>query len=192
MAGLLQRKAMMQDRGMEGGMQGEMQEGVPEEEPQETQTNAADPQSQTAYDQVVSAAMKVLYDDKMTEQIVAMLKAGADKPEAILAQVVVMIVTELDRKANGQIPKNVIVPASEEIIALVAELAEKSGAFTADPKMIERALAQAMQMFKEHYKSDPGEVESMMQRLGASKEQMPDMGMQGDSQGGMQAGMMGA
>ena len=188
MAGIMQRAMRPQEE--------QAPTEVPAERPaqqqpaQPGQGGAPSPQDQEAYDRLVASSMKILYDDPTHQGILKTLQAGAKNPEQVLAQVVVMIVTELDRKAGGKIPKNIILPAAEEIIAMIAELAAKAGFFQADEKMIQRALAAAVSQFAEHYKAGRGEVESMLQRVGAKREAPPDMMQGAQAQGVMPQGGM--
>ena len=166
---------------LQQNMQAEQEPEMPmEQEPEmqgeqepETKGNAPSPQSQEAYDRVVAAGMKVLYEDPTHAKIMQMLKAGSDSPEQTLAQVVVLIVSQLDAKAGGKIPRNVIIPAASELIALVAELAQKAGFFQVDDKMIQRALAIAMKQFMQKYGGGKQNVQAMMQRMGAKPDMNP-------------------
>ena len=167
MAGLLQQE--MPQEGMRGPQE-EMQGEMPEEPQQRQPASQLDQENK---DRLVAACMKALYDEKMNQNIMQILKAGAKNPEQTLAQVVVMLISAMDQKAGGKIPRNIILPAAEEVMALVGELAQKAGYFQVDDDMLGRALAAAIAQFAKKYGAKQEEVQGMMQQLGAQKDQPP-------------------
>lgn len=141
-------------------MNGVIQQGIqaqepvaPEPEEATAETPEGDdytPEEQDAIDRVVTAAGQVIYkDDKSHGSIMNMLKSGKDDPAQTLAQVTATIILQLDEKAGGNIPEEVILPASLEILTLVAELAEKSGAFTAGEDVQGQAVGGMLQIFQD-------------------------------------------
>lgn len=146
MAGILQKR-MQPDQAPYQNPQEQEPEQTGETEPEsagesepEGQREQASPQEQEAYDRVVAAGMKVMYDKNLHAKIMQMLQAGADNPPQALAQVVALIITQLGAKAKGQIPPGVILPAAEELMALAAEDAQKAGFFKADDELIKQGM----------------------------------------------------
>jgi hypothetical protein len=93
------------------------------------------------YSKVVTAGMKMLYDKKAHKKIVEALKAGAQDPARALASVTKSIMSRISEKAK--IPIKVRAQATNEILGMVAELAEKSGAFPIDEAVL-RETGKAM------------------------------------------------
>ena len=82
------------------------------------------PEEQDAYDKVIMAAMKVLFENEETNNtIIKQLKAGAKTPAKALADVATMLIVQLDQQSGGKIPETVILPASGEILEQVSDLA---------------------------------------------------------------------
>ena len=165
-------------QGMSQAPQAEQSSDASSAPREETQgANSATPEEQQAKDQVVAAGMQILYDKKRSAAILEMLKAGAgdeSRAEQALAQVVVLLIRSLDQKAQGSIPRNIILPAAGELIALVAEFAEKAGLFQADEPLIAKSLARVMDQFAKLYGVKPQEVQAMLEQIGASKDNPPE------------------
>lgn len=84
----------------------------------------ADPKSQDAYDKIVTAGLKILYDDATHQQIVAMLKSEAN-PVDKLVHAVMILIEGINDASKDMMPKQVVPAASLELLMLVAELASK-------------------------------------------------------------------
>ncbi len=89
----------------------------------------ASPQAQAAYDRVVLAGMKILYDPATNPHILAMLRAGQIAPAQTVARVVVLIIEQMDKISKNTMPTEVVLPAASELLMDVGQLAEKAGIF---------------------------------------------------------------
>ncbi len=89
----------------------------------------ANPQEQAAYNRVVLAGMKILYDPATHPGIMAMLHAGQMAPANTVARVVALIIEQMDKISKNTIPTEVVLPASSELLMDVGQLAEKAGIF---------------------------------------------------------------
>ena len=170
---------------MAGLLQQEMPQGEetlePQAEPQPEQDETQEPQQrqpasqqdQDNKDNVVAACMNAFFDEKLNKHFRQILKAGAKNPEQTLAQVVVMLISGMDKKSGGKIPRNIILPAAEDVITLIAKFAQKYGYFQTDDDIRGRALASAIAQFAKKYGVKQQEVQGMMQQLGAQKDQPP-------------------
>lgn len=129
----------------------------------------ATPQEQNAYEKVVLAGMKVLYGKESSAQFVAMLKAGADDPAKALADATSMLIVQLDKKANGAIPEDVILPAAAELLGLTAELAEKARLFTVDEAVKAKAAQQLLLSLGNEYGVEPAELQALIADVGPER-----------------------
>jgi len=121
------------------------------------------PEEQEAYNKVVMAGMKILFENEKTKNgIEKQLKSGADKPAEILAEVAATIILQLDEQSKGQIPETVIIPAATEILEQVRDLADSLNIFPID-KAVENKAAQLMNaILMEQYGTTPEQMNDVM------------------------------
>jgi hypothetical protein len=122
----------------------------------------ADPKAQSAYERVVLAGMKVLYNQKTHGAVMNALKSG--KPADALANVVVMIVLGLYKESGGKMPKLVIIPAAAELMMLAAELAEKAGLFKADRSVITSAMMKVIPRIAQEFGATKQDIDAFLKR----------------------------
>lgn len=82
--------------------------------------------TQQDYDKVVAAGAKAVYEPKVMDAILKMIKS-AQSPAQGLLQATALIMRQLDEISKKTIPGAVKVPASKEIMGLIAEVAQKHG-----------------------------------------------------------------
>lgn len=124
----------------------------------------ATPQEQDAYERVVMAGMKVLYDDSTHAGIMNMLRHGQD-PAKALADTVAMIMVQIDQKSGGKIPEVVILPAAAELLGLTVELAQAAKIFQTDESTVARAMQLLIVDLADKYGVDPTDVQTLMRSV---------------------------
>ena len=115
------------------------------------QQNQAAPEEQDAYERVVLAGMKILYGDGTHESIMKLLDKNKGNPANAMAEATAMIITQIDHKAAGKVPRQVILQAGIELLAMVGELAEKSNKFEADEGIIKEAGEMVIHKLSKHF-----------------------------------------
>lgn len=153
---------------MNGLMQSNMQQ--PSQQSNSQMQSEKTPQEgatgdQGAYEKVVLAGAKVLYDDQTHDAIMQTLQAGKDNPARALSNVVSNIITQLNEKAGGKIPQQVILPAASELLSMVTELAEASGLFQPDDKITDSAYMGIVKSMIEKYPPPPEDVNNFLNSL---------------------------
>lgn len=132
------------------GLGDAMQQGAAPEP--EATGNAASPEEQAMYDQVVNNALEIIYpkgEEEIAPQIREALTAG-EQPVMNLAMASVSIVTGLvqsAKKAGQAIPGEVLFHAGAQIVELVAEAAEAFKLADYSEEDIERAFYIAADMY---------------------------------------------
>lgn len=121
------------------------------------------PEEQAAYERVVMAGLKAIYDQKTHGAIVNMLKSG-DPPDA-LAQAAETIVLELDRQSGGKIPEVVILPAAAEILGELAQLAGTANIFQPDERTLAVATQKMVVSLCEQYGVEAAEIQELLQSI---------------------------
>lgn len=162
----------------------------PQERPiqgdQTPQGGQATSEEQDAKDRVVMAAMEMIYNDQADPQsgktgsdgVVGMLQAGAEVPSATLPGVAAQIIMFLDEQSGWKIPDSVILPAAAEIMALLAELGEKSGAFQVDDQMVQEMGPILQNVLKTEYSKAPQSQMGQPQASQMGQPQTEQMGGQ--------------
>lgn len=145
---------------------------VPQEQPQPqpsiapTGEGEVSDESQDIYDRVVTAGMKVLYEDENTkQQIVSRLQADSDNPAKTLADTVTMLMIQLDQQAGGKIPEDVIIPAAVELLEQTADIAESLDIVPIDNAIMNHAAQLMMVSIAEEYGTTPEEIQEVMNSM---------------------------
>ena len=124
------------------------------------------PQAQQGIRKLIMAGMKALYDQQVSQGIVAILQQGADSPAEALADAVVKIIVGIFEKAGGKIPKGYLIPAAQNLLKAVADFASRLNIFQIDKQI----AMQAAQLVVEKI------VEAFGGRQQAGAAQQPQMG----------------
>lgn len=120
-------------------MQGDATEG--EQPPQQGGT---DPKQVAA--RLAIAATKAIYEDKaQTDQIVQMLKQGADNPAQAVCDVAIHIMDGLAEKVGGSVPKEVAYTVAPALLGELGELGQHAGAFNWDEQEYKKAMQYIME-----------------------------------------------
>lgn len=138
--------------------QGQVGQETPTEE-----TNVS-VESQDAYDRVVMAGMKVLFEDeKANSSIVERLKSDDKNPAKSLADTTAMLIIQLDKQSGGKIPEDVILPAAIELLEQTSELADSLGIFPVDEAVMNHAAQLMVVSLGEEYGVSPEDVQALME-----------------------------
>lgn len=149
--------------------QKDLQEGEPSGGNGATGGEQPTPQEQEAYDRVVMAGMKVIYDKTTHQGVMQMVAQQKDEPAKALAYATCLIVEQLDKQSGGKIPQTVILPAAAEIMGLIAELADAAGLFKADDRIMGQATQELIIDLAKKYGVDPADIQGLMQGMDKGK-----------------------
>lgn len=123
-------------------------------------------EDQDAYDKVVIAGMKVMYENEKTKKnITDRLKADKDNPAKTLADTTAMLMIQLEQQANGAIPEGAIWPAAVELLEQMSELAESMDLFPVDDAVKNHAEQLMAVSLGEEYGTQPEEIQELMQSM---------------------------
>lgn len=120
---------------------------------------------QAAYQRVVQAAMKVIYDSQHGQEIMNILQ-HSQSPAQGLADATYMLMSELVQLSKGTMPKSVIVPVGKEVMGLIAEMAQKAG-IAESPQIMQ----QAMQIIAQKMAQQSGVSPQQLQQAVAQRTQ---------------------
>lgn len=125
---------------------------------------------QQAYERVVMAAMKVIYDPTSGKQILDMLRNAASPAEG-LAEATYTMMQEFLQISKNTMPKQVIVPAGKEIMQLIAEMAVNAG-IAEGPQVIQQAQQIIMKKMMAQANMTPEQAQQLaQQRKGQAPQQ---------------------
>ncbi|RJF80958.1 hypothetical protein D3877_12045 [Azospirillum cavernae] len=108
------------------------------------------PEEQAQYDQFMDQAFRLIYDQKSFPQVMKRLVATPDPVEG-LAAVVVMVVQRLQDTAKQQgvqLSGDVLYHGGADLLADLADTAEKAGIHTFSPQELEKALYRALDLYR--------------------------------------------
>jgi len=132
---------------------------------------------QDGFERVVLAGKKILYSNETREMVDKFLNSDAEVAEKLglgVANVMILI----DNKANGNIPKEVIIPAATVLLFDAADFLRKTG-----EKVTAQDIGMAYEMMFfaifEAYGMAPDQVEQVFDKMGAEgQEPQPEEEMQ--------------
>ena len=126
--------------------------------------NSAQPQDegsgQEEYEKIVMSALSVLNDS--SDQVVNMLQQSED-PAQGMAEIAALIISQLEEQSGGELAEELILPASEEILENVAEIAGEAQLFEITPELLEKSGDILELELAEIYDVDPQEVQDYAQ-----------------------------
>ncbi len=143
------------------------------------------PEQQDVYGKAVKAAMTVLYSDGTYEQVMEMLKNGAQQPVEALSKVAQIILLQVKEQSGGQVSPEIMKGVVSEVVALIAELAKEAGLFEVTPEQEQEAV-QAVNGVVGPQEMTPEEGQAMQQQPPAGGPPAPPQGppTAGPPQGG--------
>lgn len=152
-----QKIAQMQ--GDQPGLQ-QPQDAVPQGQ---EEGDAVTQEEQQQYEEFVMSGLSVL--NSASEKILQMLQSMSQNPAEGLAKVATTIVMALDEKAGGNIPGEIIMHGSAEILENVATLANESGVIQVDEKMQGRAAQLMYAELGDEYGWDEQEMQAAIRAM---------------------------
>jgi hypothetical protein len=126
-------------------------------------------EEQSAYERVVLAGMKIIYRDKVADQIVTALRSVKADPARALASVAQTIILQIDKASKGTLPETVIIPAAAEILEHIAELVNTAGAVKVDDALLSRAGQHLLLGLAQEYGVEPEEVQALLDSVPPEK-----------------------
>jgi hypothetical protein len=123
----------------------------------------ASPQEQALYEQTIDNALRIIYSEKTFPQVIQRMKAAvaASTPQEALSGIVAMAMSRVDKSAqeNGQqLGRQLVLEAMAEIVADLAQTAEKAGIHQFSQEEIDGAFYRAVDQFRQ-YKQENGELD---------------------------------
>ncbi len=156
-----------------------MQQGDPQQGAQQQAPAAGAPQGGESENDPVNrifiAAMKVIHTPAVTQQLLAILRAGQADPARALARAATLVMKGLFDKSRGTMPPESIMPALQKIVAEIAVLAQTAKLFTVDDDLIEEAMQAIVQQIQAHAKTQgaPGQATAAAAPPGLVNGQQP-------------------
>lgn len=127
--------------------------------------SAPTPEEQQWYDGVQKAAASILFtDDKASKTVLSMLnpKIPARSCGTVAAQVLIQV----DQGMDGEVPESVILPASEEILEHVLDIAEAARILQRTPENEEEAAQAMMARLIDEYGIDEQDFQQAQAQVG--------------------------
>lgn len=149
---------------------GLLTEQTQQPQPTEAPTEAPEsdsPEWQEEYEKYVYSAMDVVSDEEISDSILDSVinEDGTLNPENTVDHIVA-IVTELDERANNDIPEDMVFPIAVEVMGMIIEQAEAAGV-TTDEQTMSDIMRSTLRGLLRHYGEEVSEeeFEQMAQEL---------------------------
>ena len=116
---------------------------VQQQMPQQAQQAPQGQPDPKMVERVVLAAAKIIHTPKVSDQLIAMMKAAGDPVQA-LSRAVITIMSQLVEKSGNKIPPDVVGAAGVQVLQLLGQLAETAGLFKFTMEIFQQAAKAAM------------------------------------------------
>lgn len=154
--------------------------------PESVRSNMKIPEGlQAAYDKVVTAGLKVMFDPSTREQTMQFMEGPGPVAEK-LAQGVTGVMLLLYKESNQSMPPQVMIPAGLELLVHAAEVAGKSG-LAVEKNDIAEGMADMVGLLLKQFGVDPEQMQGMLTQLSGGGEGAPAGGPPGASPTGAPA-----
>ena len=150
-----------------------MAQEQPEQQEQQPQGNQGAPE-QVDVERVVVAAVQIIHDPKIRQQLIQMMKQAGDPVQA-LVEATFLVMRQLFEKSKRSIPEDVLGAASAHVLKMLGELAQAAGIFQVTPELLQQAAQAGLQRLE--------------QEEAAKKQQTPQPAAQPAAQSAMPAQM---
>ena len=137
----------------------------PEQDPAAQGGNKPSAAEQEQYDKIVSAAAEMLYDKKSGDQVMEILKAGAQDPVKAVVEVYKMIASQIDSMLGGM-PVPLILPTAFMILEMIGELASKAGLFEYGEAEHTEAVKQVVTEEAQKQGATPEQIQGFIDKMG--------------------------
>jgi hypothetical protein len=150
---------------MKGLIAGAMKKAEPKKQAGET-FEVANEEEQDAYERVVLAGIKAIYDDASGPQIMQALKSNPENPAETMAMITTALVQQIDEKMGGSVSGGILLNASTEILSELATAAEQAKLFQVDDSLLQRATQSTVAKLGEAYGAEPSDIEEIISGYG--------------------------
>lgn len=136
----------------------------PQQQPEQgAEEGQASPEEQALYEQTLDNALRLIYSEQTFPQAMKRMKAAVDAgtPQEAVAGIVAMAFGRVDKSAreNGQeLGRQLVLEAMAELVADLAETAEKAGLHDFSQEEIDGAFYRAVDQFRQQ-KQEAGEID---------------------------------
>ncbi len=108
-------------------------------EQRETMRENVPPDMQDAYDRIVGAGMKFMFDKSTHGEVIKFLTQEGTLDEKLSGGVFYLMMNMV-KQSNGSMPQELIIPAGIDLILQAAEFAEQTGIDQVTPEIIANAI----------------------------------------------------
>lgn len=151
----------------DGGKAHEAAEGEPPEPMDESALSSQavrakmnlPPELKKAYERVLQAGIKLMFDPRTREQTMQMIASPGD-PVQKIAQGVGSVMLALYQQSNGTMPQQIIIPVALELVMHVVEVVREAGAEVTDAQVGD-AMEQTINFIAQKFGIDPNQIEQM-------------------------------
>ena len=126
----------------------------------------ADDSEQEMYDAFMDRATDFLYQPNKMEQLIAALSMGKQNAAQAMGDKVAQLVSVVDDDLGGNFPRELLLPAANELTELMADLVQEKDVMPVNNKVVNTAAQYANSKLMEIYEMEEFE----MQELGNSLE----------------------
>lgn len=124
------------------------------------------PEMRGAYDKVVAAGMKFMFDKKTNKYTVEQLTKEGE-PAQKLGEGVAALLAFLSQQSKGAFPQQLVIPAGVELIMHAVEFADGAGIFEGTPEIVGQAIQiMVLKLFEQAGVKEPvlmGSIQAMQQ-----------------------------
>ena len=143
-------------------------------------TEAPTAKDQEDYERTVLAAQKILYTDESGDAVMNVVKSAAT-PEDGIAEAASMVMLQIDEASGMQVPEDVIIPVSQEIVAELVDMSNEAGLAEIDTPTAERIMSKVVTDLMQAYGTTEEEMMAYLNEIGEdnARTMLQEMGNEG-------------
>lgn len=143
------------------------------------------PELQAAYDKIVKAGLKMMFDPSMRRDTMDFINQSGGEP-AKLAEGVMAVVVSLHEQSNGTLPPNLIIPSAVELMVHAAGVA-KEGGMDITNELLAEAIAETVQQTLVKFGANPQAMQEMISGMDSGESAPGQQALQAPQAPPMQA-----
>jgi hypothetical protein len=126
------------------------------------------PNLQNAYERLVLAGKKVMYDEKTHNVVLQQMQDIQGPIEQQLGQSIAGLMVILYNQSKGAMPPSLLIPAGTELTAEAADFLKKSGQQINDQQIAQAIVVMTQSLLKK-FKIDPNKLNSVIDSRAAAR-----------------------
>ena len=146
--------------GAQAKKQGQQPQG---QQPQGQQPQQGGDDGSAKFNEIMDQAQQLLYSDEISKALIELGNTSKDKARGF-ADMITHAVIQIDEKNNGELPEDMILPLTEKVVDMLAEIVAEGTGKPLPEEGIMKASSMAIGQLLDHYGVDEQALEGSLKQ----------------------------